>query len=91
MSKTLPTSVLLATEDSDIGIVPGFDAVRFAKQYANREQVTIRIRDVITDRVLVVIDPEEPELLSMCCGAPLSDTHHPYCMKCGADQRVIGR
>jgi hypothetical protein len=57
MSKTLPTSVLLATEDRDLGLVHGTKAIGIAQVEANREGKPVRIRDVITDRVLAVVNP----------------------------------
>jgi hypothetical protein len=57
MSKQLPVSVLLATEDRDLGLCHGSKAVALATEYANDENVTVRIRDVVTDRVLRVVNP----------------------------------
>ena len=72
----LPTSVLLATEDRDLGLVHGTKAVSIARVEAHRENKPVYIRHPVSDEVLAAVSP--------CCGADLSTTHHPYCMKCGA-------
>lgn len=50
--------VSVATENQDVGIFPAVEAEALAQEYANDHNVTVTIRDAITDEVIKVVAPQ---------------------------------
>jgi hypothetical protein len=53
----LPDAVMLATEDTDLGLVPGEDAISIARTFATSTSKTVYVRDPTTDRILRRVHP----------------------------------
>jgi len=57
----LPETVLLSTQDTDLGLLPGAAARQQAETYADLNQVSVQLRDPVTDRLLLTVAPDQEQ------------------------------